>query len=267
MLHRKTPEGRICITQPTHAWVAGQLAQAWGNDRFGTFTPWQEVCLGAELHDIGWLKWEPNPTLNAQTGYPHSFTELPTAVSLEIWTGAKQLAMPFGRYATLLVSLHGTGLFQRFTGWQKSAATTQQVQAYLRQEADFQAQLIEQLQADSEYQQHATPEAIDRNRQLVATWDTLSLMICMGVQQAQPIQDVPTIANKTSLTLAAIDSDSTRLTVDPWPFQTKSVMLVFEGRMLSEPFTDETAMRSALQTAPWVTTTVTLMPSSTATQP
>jgi len=101
----------------------------------------------------------------------------------------------------------------------------------------------------------------------VATWDTLSLMICMGVQQAQPIQDVPTIADKTSLALAAIDSDSTRLTVDPWPFQTKSVMLVFEGRMLSEPFTDETAMRSALQTAPWVTTTVTLMPSSTATQP
>ncbi len=73
MLHRKHFGERICITQPTHAWVAGQLARAWGNDRFGSFAPWEEVCLGAEQHDIGWHRWEGSPTLNPTTGLVYLF--------------------------------------------------------------------------------------------------------------------------------------------------------------------------------------------------
>ncbi len=92
MLHRKH-SGVICITQPMHAWVAGQLARAWGNESFGSFAPWEEVCLAAEQHDIGWHRWEGAPTLNTTTGYPHSFTELPTAVSVDIWTRVKEVVM------------------------------------------------------------------------------------------------------------------------------------------------------------------------------
>ncbi|MBD2089977.1 DUF3891 family protein [Microcoleus sp. FACHB-1515] len=261
MLHRPLPTGLLCITQPTHAWLAGQLARAWGNADFGTFAPWPEVCLGAELHDIGWLRWEPQPTLNLQTGYPHSFTELPPQVSVEIWTGAKQLAMPFGRYATLLVSLHGTGLFHRFTGWQRSLEAIDRVQTYLNQEAEFQQHLIAQLRADLHYEGMATPEVIDRNRQLVATWDTLSLMICMGVRQSK-VADVPSANGKTTLTLAAIANDPTRLTLDPWPFQAESMTLKFEGRILSQTFSDEAMMRSSLQTAPWMTISTTITPVS-----
>jgi hypothetical protein len=110
MLHRLSKEGLICITQPNHAWVSGELARAWGNEQFGQFVPPKEVCLVAEQHDIGWLLWEQAPTLNPKTGYPYRFTELQTRVHIDIWTGAKQLAMPLGRYVTLLVSLHGTGL-------------------------------------------------------------------------------------------------------------------------------------------------------------
>jgi hypothetical protein len=64
MLHRSSKEGLICITQPKHAWVAGELARAWGNEQFGQFVPTSEVCLAAEQHDIGWLFWEQAPTLN-----------------------------------------------------------------------------------------------------------------------------------------------------------------------------------------------------------
>ena len=85
MLHRLTKQGLICITQPNHAWLSGQLAQAWGNEDFGLLTPPKEVCLGAELHDIGWLHWEQAPTLNPKTGYPHNFTELSTQVHVDIW--------------------------------------------------------------------------------------------------------------------------------------------------------------------------------------
>lgn len=260
MLYRKTNKGLLCIDQPTHAWVAGQLARAWGNDRFGSFTPWEEVCLGAEQHDIGWLKWEAAPTLNPETGYPHAFAELPTSVSVGIWSEAHSLATPLGPYATLLVSLHGTGLFQRHTGWQKSTEVAPLVRAYLSQETVFQQQLITVLQDDPHYAEGAVPEAIARNRQLVASWDTLSLMLCFGVHQPSQIQNVPAAQGETSLTLAPVEHDPAKIAVAPWSFQTRSVELTFTGRLLQAPFADEETMRTGLAYAPRITVSTTLVP-------
>jgi hypothetical protein len=39
MLYRQEKQGKIAITQPMHAWLAGQLARAWGNERFGDVVP------------------------------------------------------------------------------------------------------------------------------------------------------------------------------------------------------------------------------------
>jgi len=64
MLYREGTQGRIAITQPAHAWLSGQLARAWGNERFGDVVPWEEVCLGAEQHDVGHTAWEQAPALN-----------------------------------------------------------------------------------------------------------------------------------------------------------------------------------------------------------
>ena len=259
MLYRKISEDLICITQPTHAWVSGQLAQAWGSD-FGAITPYEAVCLGAEQHDIGWLPWEAAPTLNPQTGYPHSFMEVPPEVHTKLWAGAKHLAMPMGRYVALLVSLHGTGLYERFTSWQKSLEATGVVKAFLEQEKEFQQQLIDTLQQDLYYQPHVTPEAIARNQRLVAVWDALSLAICMGVTEQRQFEQVPMATAETTLNLTPINHDPTQLTAEPWCFQSNLVKLVFEGRILRETASDEQTMRHQLSSAPWITMTATLHP-------
>lgn len=260
MLYRKTSEDLICITQPTHAWVSGQLAQVWGGETFGSFTPHEAVCLSAEQHDIGWLPWEATPTLNPKTGYPHSFMEVPPEVHTKLWAGAKQLAMPMGRYVTLLISLHGTGLYERFTSWQKSLEATRVVQAFLEQEKEFQQQLIHRLQQDPYYQQHVIPEAIARNQRLVAVWDSLSLAICMGVTTQRQFEQVPMATGETTLTLTPINHDPAQLTADPWCFRSSLVTLVFEGRILRKTASDEQTMRQQLSSAPWITLTATLHP-------
>ena len=56
MLYWDDPAGTIGIAQPAHAWVSGQLARAWGNVRFGTVAPRDEVCLAAEQHDVGYCQ-------------------------------------------------------------------------------------------------------------------------------------------------------------------------------------------------------------------
>ena len=263
MLHCQDPTGLIVITQPTHAWVAGCLARAWGNQEFGSFAPKQEVCLGAEQHDIGWLMWENSPTLNPNTGYPHSFMEVPTEVHVNIWSGAKQFILPSGRYAALLVSLHGTGLYERFRSWQNSPTSSQKlVQEYLRQEKFFQQKLTSNLLDDPYYAQYATAEVIERNRSLVAVWDSLSLALCMGVRKQQHFDRVPTAFGETTLTISPLNDHIKQIEVTPWCFQQAEVKLVYEGRLLQEQFTDETKMRTALESAKWVTITTLLTPPS-----
>jgi hypothetical protein len=260
MLYRTIDENRICITQPTHAWVSGQLAQVWGNELFGSLAPYQAVCLGAEQHDIGWIPWEAAPTLNPDTGYPHSFNEVAPEVHTQLWAGAKHLAMPMGRYATLLVSLHGTGLYERFTHWQNSPESTRIVEAFLNQEKKFQQQLIHCLEQDPVYAPYVTPEAITRNQHLVATLDALSLLICMGVTNQRQLEQVPIATGETTITLMSVDHNPTQLSVEPWCFQPDEVTVVFEGRMLNEKATDEQTMRDRLATASWITLTATLRP-------
>jgi hypothetical protein len=260
MLYRTIGETRICITQPTHAWVSGQLAQAWGNARFGAVTPHPAVCLGAEQHDIGWIPWEAAPAFNPDTGYPRSFTEIAPAVHTKLWAGAKHLAMPMGRYVALLVSLHGTGLYERFTHWKRSAESTQIVEAFLHQEKEFQQQLIHGLEQDSAYAAYVTPEAILRNQRLIATWDALSLAICMGLTGQRQFEQVPAAAGETSLMLEPIADDPTQLALEPWCFQSDQVTVVFEGRILLQKAHDEPTMHQQLATAPWVTLTATLRP-------
>jgi hypothetical protein len=260
MLYRSIGEKRVCITQPHHAWIAGQLARSWGNDRFGSIEPYEAVCLGAEQHDIGWVTWENAPTLNPETGYPRAFTEVPPEVHTRLWANAKHLAMPMGRYATLLVSLHGTGLYERFTHWKRSPDSTRVVEAFLQEEREFQRQFIDRLKEDPAYSPHVTPEAIARNRQLVATVDALSLAICIGVTSEKTIDRVPTATGETRLTLRAIDGDPNSLSIDPWCFRDEGVNVAIEGRILQEKADNESEMRQKLDNAPWINLAVALRP-------
>jgi hypothetical protein len=256
VLHRADAAGLVVITQPAHAWVAGQLARAWGTARFPRPEPWEEVCVAAERHDDGWLAWEAAPTRNPATGHPFSFLELPRAEHLAIWSTAGPTVLALGRYPALLVSLHGTGLYERHDPAQ--GPTDPAVQAFLDQEQAFQTRLLTELQSDPGFAVHAAPDAIARNRRLIAVWDALSLAICGGQHDTRRIGGVPTVEGETLLSVRPESRDPTRVTVAPWQFAQQVVTLRFEGRRLPERFADEAAMRAALADAPWVSFVVRL---------
>lgn len=258
MLYREDGQRKIAITQPAHAWLSGQLARAWGNERFGEVVPREEVCLGAEQHDIGHTAWEQAPTLNPQTGLPFSFLEMPRQTHVQIWSAAARLALPQGRYAALLVSLHGTGLYQYYDPVRATPEDAHAVENYLAQERAFQEELLASLRADAHYGPYATKEVVARNRRLVQVWDALSLFICFGRKREQSWSEVPTATGTTTLTFTPSEGDPTRIAVTPWPFQREQVTLVYEGRVLSETYSDEAVMREALKRAPWVTLQTTL---------
>jgi hypothetical protein len=110
VLIRPGDDGALAIGQLSHSWLAGQLARAWGNERFGGVDPREEVVLGAEQHDIGWALFDLEPRFNPDTGLPRSFLELTVDDHLAIWRDAPDHLLTQSLHAALVVSMHGSSL-------------------------------------------------------------------------------------------------------------------------------------------------------------
>jgi hypothetical protein len=237
MIVRDDPAGGdgawLAIGQPAHAWVSGQAARAWGNAAFAAPEPWEEVCLAAEQHDIGMAAWDLAPTLNPRTGRAFAFAEMPRPVHVELWSHAAERLLAQSRYAALLVSLHGTTLYERYP----ANTHLELVGAYLDGQRALQAELRASLRAD--------PEEVERNRELVFFWDWLSLALCLDWAPAES----PELPGAGRLRLEPVDDGT--LTLDPWPFREPELRLHAEGRRLPGPFATEAELHAGLASAPW----------------
>jgi hypothetical protein len=214
MLIRPEPDGSfLAIGQASHAWLSGQLARAWGNDRFGAVEPWEEVCLGAEQHDVGWIEWDLDPTIDPETGRPHTFMSLQLREKLALWSGAGRKMLSQSRYAALLVSMHGTALYERWPP--EDPDDKRLVQAFLDEQHALQEKLAEGLD----------PDQVRRNQRLIFAWDYISLALCLDWAPTE-VKDVPTAGEPVTLELTEQGE------LDPWPFREERVELRAEGRRL-----------------------------------
>lgn len=250
MLFRRDTEGLIAIPQPSHAWLSGQLARAWSNEVFSATAPYEEVCLGAEQHDIAWHAWEVAPTLNLATGLPHEFREIDAKTRVGLWTQGIKHALGFGLYPALLVSLHAHTIHSRFAVPDKASPADdgrRMMQAFLKEQEVFRQSLLTALAAQPRYRSLVTPETTERNRLFVFAVDRMSLEICWGVRKEAVIPGVPKDERtKIDLRLRSRSGEPDDLILDPWPFFASECSLVCEGRRLTGRFDDEALMRQAL---------------------
>jgi hypothetical protein len=249
MVLREDGDAIVAIGQPAHAWLSGQLARAWTPPPH----PREEVCLAAEQHDIGMAASDSEPRVNPDTGLPTSFMEMPTEVHLDLWTRGPQLALAQGRYAALLVSLHGTLLYEHrdFSGTPEKVR--RRVEEYRSGQRAFQDGLIASLRADPLYAPCVEGEALERNRRLVAAWDAISLMLCM--------HNLPyTVKSPEPIELSALDDEGVRVRLDPWPFERDELVVRCDARRLEGRFQTDEELRSALAVAPWTTLRFELVP-------
>ena len=242
MLVRAEPDGVLTIGQASHAWLSGQLARAWGNERFEPPEPREEVCLAAEQHDIGMSEWDLAPRRDGATGRPLSFTEMALADHLKLWSHAPTKLLSQSRYAGLLVSMHGCALYEQRDLTRASPSEADAVRAYLDHERAWQAALIELIGAD--------PAQVRRNQRLVFTWDGLSLALCLRwrdhVARAVPAAG----ASSADLRLRPLGAEpAERFTVDPWPFADAEVTVYCEGRRLKGSYASEQELHTALERA------------------
>jgi hypothetical protein len=234
---RPAGDGLLAIGQASHAWLSGQLARAW----VPRPEPFEEVCLGALQHDVGMAEWDLNPKRHPDTGAPVHFFELDRSTHLALWSAAPRKVMSQSLYAALLVSLHGTGLYERFPPRTDDPEIRQAVADYLAGQRALQRRLAAEV--------GATVEELARNQALLALWDELSLALC----QAR----LPYAAAGFTLSRRAGDGDAPgeTYTLDPWPFgaDRDALELRVEGRRLAGP-------RDDLDHAPTLTLRLALRP-------
>jgi hypothetical protein len=240
-------DGVVCIGQASHAWVAGQLARRWGNDRFAPPDPYEEVCLGAEQHDVWMAEWDLRPELDPDTGWPRSFMDMPLSSHLDLWSKAPDKVLTQSPYAALLVSMHGHALYARRDTLEPGTDDSTAVRRFVAHQEAYQRDLLENLGED--------PGNARRNQVLVWALDFLSLAPLMG--WIPDTVTAPTRPGEPDAELRVEAAGPLSLTVDPWPFATGQLRIRYQGRRLDRTFEDQQELRAALAVAPWVTVEVT----------
>ncbi len=252
MVIHEDGDGVVAVGQPSHAWLSGQLARAWGNGRFGAVWPWEEVCLGAEQHDVGMAEWDLEPELDPATGRPRSFMEMSLETHLELWSAAPGRVRAQSRYAALLVARHGSGLYERRDLDSMAPERAGLVRSYLDRQRTLGDELLAELRSDPHTAAAAAADVVARNARLVWTWDSLSLAFLLDWAPHE-VEGVPTAAEPVTLGVDKVPGAPGRLLLEPWPLSTERVVVHCEGRRLADRFDDEEAMRAALERAPWTT--------------
>ncbi len=237
MLVRSEEGGALAIGQLSHSWLAGQLARAWGNERFVAAEPFEEVVLGAVQHDIGWALVDLEPRLNEDTGLPRGFLETTVEEHLAIWRGAPERLSTQSLDAALVVSMHGCSLSQ-LRASVSGAEEAGLLNEHIAEEQARQALLRERLGMS---EAHA-----ERTRRQMWTWDSLSLALCLGWQPFTA-NDVP--AREGLVDLELHDRGEGRWLLDPWPFARDVVRVHCEGRLLAGGCGDRGALLDAFAQA------------------
>jgi hypothetical protein len=254
---RHDAAGVLAVGQPAHAWLCGQLARAWGNERFAAPDPLDDVVLGAEQHDLGWAVRDQAPVFNPDTGLPESFLEAPPQDTFELWRHGPPRLIPHSRWAALLATMHGRRLSE-LRDLDALAPEAAAVIRTLREESVArEAALVAALDAD--------PAQVGRNSNLLWFWDGLSLALLLD-WAPRGFAAVPasgTGAVEIELRAVAQRDGEPTLSLEPWPFADPAGVVVHtEGRRLGGPCPSAAELQDAWAQAPWETVRFMLVPAS-----
>jgi hypothetical protein len=221
VLIRDDERSWTAITQPAHAYLAGQIAQHWAEPLAG------DVVLAVEQHDVAWTEWDRAPSLYAPARRAAAFYEAEMEPRLAAWRHIARRLDAQSPYAALLVSLHATNIHTRYL----PEGATPPAEFLAEQRADQDALLA--VLAD------ANRERAERDADLVFALDALSLVLCHGWDG----RELPPI-DGTSIRVTPIGDDEA--TLDPWPLAVAELTIGVSARRLTERFDDEAAMHAAL---------------------
>ena len=85
MLVARTDSGLRLVTQPDHARVAAEILSLWRADGLPHHPRRDDLLFAVREHDNGWQGGDAAPRVNAESGRPYDFLDLPDELRRELW--------------------------------------------------------------------------------------------------------------------------------------------------------------------------------------
>jgi len=257
------PAGTYIIPQVSHAWLAWQVAQHWGNRSFTRPAPRAETLAAVLLHDCGWTEFDAAPTVD-ENGRPRAFNTMPAEEHLDIWRASVARSAQHSRYAALLVAAHFGAMAERKTADLLEAGDT----AGARLAKSFGAEMErreeswrEELGVDARYQPFLEGPGREANALLLDACDRISVFLCASFPSPIEVRAQNASGEAETICLEAVDATTWR--VHPWPLEGDRLRIQCEGRRLADTsFASDQKLQKALDRAPTARLVFTLLRSS-----
>jgi hypothetical protein len=250
----------LLVLQTDHMALAGQLAEAWGNDRFARPEPFPPLVRAAYEHDAGWAGWEAALKVDPVTKLPYQFTDVPVEEHLAFYQQGVNAVAAVDAHAGLLVNLHCQGFHN-----QRFGTLPQMV---MKQHPPEQEAALRRALAALQSQQRALGRRVRVEEpvlwaqyELLQVFDRLSLYLCMPPPKETDLGPVPVAVGGGLVTLNLRPGDGDDIVVAPWPFRESSLAAHVAGRLVPRrAYAGDEDFRAELANAQAVTLAYTLRP-------
>lgn len=260
MIVRREQAGWLFITQPAHAWLAGRLAAAWGNGDFAYPSPRSAVIMATHLHDIGWLRPDESPRLDAD-GHPVNFLDSTLLETIPIWRLAVRQVSELDPYAALLVSKHASTIYRRRL--ERGADPPElhgETRALLAEQESFQDDLRSRLAGHPIYGPASQVTPLNFAYRWLRVCDLMSLFLCASnFPLSGEITEVPGRFPDEFVIIQYDRPQPFTLTLKPCPFAETNLQFTIQTRWLPDAsFHDQASFKTALEQAPWRPQTISI---------
>ncbi|GAB5562023.1 MAG: hypothetical protein SynsKO_36700 [Synoicihabitans sp.] len=220
MIRAESAESWILVTHPDHARLAGQFADAWGNDEFPRPELFEAIRYAVYHHDDGWIARDAAPQLTPQ-GVPEAFTrdlvgaysafeEIDLPAYLEVRRKATEEVASANALAGVLTSMHTVNLLTEQADESTILPEHRESHAkFVAAQKEWQETEISRLDV--------APALVKRGFEFLQCCDSLSLMVCSGFDRPRPLRhnhpDSTGIARELICSLV----EPNKWQIDPWP--------------------------------------------------
>jgi hypothetical protein len=254
-------QGKLLLVRQTdHMALSGQLAAAWGNDRFARPVPFGPLVVAAAEHDTGWTRWEDAPTVDPSTKRPYQFYDLPVELHLTLYREGVDAVAAKDAHAGLLVNLHCQGLYNQRFGLTPELTmrrlAPEQEATVRRSLAALQAQ-----HRDLGRRVRIDEPTLWAQYELLQVYDVLSLYLCMLPLRETTLGPVPLGVGGEMMSLALRPVGEGDVIVSPWPFRERSLTVSVPARLVPQrEYASDDDFRQALAAAEGLTLNFVLQP-------
>lgn len=244
------------ITMGDHTAVAGQLARAFGNERFGPLEPsgiFEDVVAN---HDAGWAELDARVLQDPDTGLPYHLADTPPGEMVATISKSPDANEAVHPYGGIISSMHSYGLYHGRYGLNERRSIEllpDELRSFVTEvldgEVERQKRLKAQLAADDATAAWVTDEALFRNYRLLQFFDSLALYLQCdppGRRGSSRFGNVPR-REGDDVTVSAVETAPGTVAIVPWPFAGDSLTVATSGRVMkpAEPGTDLVPMFNA----------------------